>query len=106
MSTVTVNDAVFEELVLKSDLPVLVDYWAPWCGPCKMIAPILEEVAKEMSGKITVAKMNVEENPVVPSQYGIRNIPTLIIYKNGEPVSTQVGGVPKQKIVDWINSNL
>ncbi len=106
MSTVTVNDAVFEELVLKSDLPVLVDYWAPWCGPCKMIAPILEEVAKEMSGKITVAKMNVEENPVVPSQYGIRNIPTLIIYKKGEPVSTQVGGVPKQKIVDWINSNL
>lgn len=106
MALKEISDETFEQEVLKSSQPVLVDFWAAWCGPCKMIAPFLEEIAEEMSEKIKLVKLNVEEHPMTPSQYGVRNIPTLKIFKDGAEVSTQVGGVPKQKIVDWINENI
>jgi len=90
-----VNDGDFEEVVLKSKLPVLVDFWAPWCGPCHMIAPVLEELAEEYEGRAIVAKMNVDENPTTPSSYGIMGIPTLIVFKDGVEVDRVVGAVPK-----------
>ncbi len=98
----TVTDSSFSEDVLKSSLPVLVDFWAPWCGPCRMIAPILDEISQELQGKVKIAKMNVDENTVTPSQYGVSSIPTLILFKNGKPFSTKIGGVPKSKLLEWI----
>ncbi|MFN3884121.1 MAG: thioredoxin TrxA [Rhodocyclaceae bacterium] len=101
-----VTDASFKSDVLESPIPVLVDYWAEWCGPCKMIAPILDEVAKEYSGRLKVAKLNIDENPKTPGEYGIRGIPTLILYKNGNVEATKVGALSKSQLAAFIDSNL
>jgi thioredoxin 1 len=101
-----VSDASFETDVLKSDHPVLVDYWAEWCGPCRMIAPILDEVAGDYKGKLTVAKLNVDENQATPAKYGIRGIPTLMLFKNGAVVGTKVGALSKSQLTAFIDSNI
>lgn len=101
-----VTDAAFEQEVLQSTTPVLVDYWAEWCGPCKMIAPILDEVSQAYEGRLTVAKMNVDENSQVPAKLGIRGIPTLMIFKGGELVATKVGALPKAQLTAFIDSHL
>ena len=103
---VHVTDASFEEEVLKAQGPVLVDYWAEWCGPCKMIAPILDEVAREYDGKLKVAKLNIDQNEATPPKFGIRGIPTLMIFKNGELASRQVGAAPKAKLEQWITASV
>lgn len=100
------SDAEFEDKVLQSDVPVLVDYWAEWCGPCKMIAPVLEEIASEYSGRLQVAKLNIDENPATPPRYGIRGIPTLMLFKNGNVEATKVGAVSKSQLAAFIDSNL
>ena len=100
------SDSAFEADVLKSASPVLVDYWAEWCGPCRMIAPILDEVSKEYQGKITVAKLNVDENQTTPAKYGIRGIPTLMMFKDGALVGTKVGALSKSQLTAFIDSNL
>ena len=101
-----VNDANFKMEVLDSGTPVLVDYWAEWCGPCKMIAPILEEVAKEYGDKLRVAKLNIDENPKTPGEYGIRGIPTLILFKGGNVEATKIGALSKSQLTAFIDSNL
>ena len=101
-----VSDASFESDVLKADGPVLVDFWAEWCGPCKQIAPVLDEIQSEMGEKITVAKMNIDENMATPSEYGVRAIPTLLLFKDGQVASQQVGGHAKSKLVSWINETI
>ncbi|MBH32084.1 MAG: thiol reductase thioredoxin [Gammaproteobacteria bacterium] len=101
-----ITDADYQDKVIKSEKPILVDYWAEWCGPCKMIAPILEEVANELSDKIIIGKMNVDENPQTPPTLGIRGIPTLMLYKNGEVVATQVGAVSKADLLKIIEDNI
>ncbi len=98
-----VSDTSFETDVLKSKEPVLVDFWAEWCGPCRQVAPVLEEVAGELRGKIKIVKLNVDESPQTASKYGVMSIPTLMIFKNGEMASRQIGSAPKAKIVKWIN---
>ncbi len=105
-SSTAVTDATFDSDVIKAEEPVVVDFWAEWCGPCKMISPALEEIAAEMNGKVRIAKMNVDENQDTVMKYGIRSIPTLIMFKNGEPAATQVGAAPKGKLVDWIKSSI
>lgn len=102
---VYVTDDSFEQDVLKSDIPVLVDYWAEWCGPCKMIAPILEEIVAEYAGKVKIAKLNIDENPNTPPKFGIRGIPTLMLFKNGEVEATKVGALSKSQLTAFINSN-
>jgi thioredoxin 1 len=102
MSSVKVTDESFESDVLKADGPVLVDFWAEWCGPCKQIAPALEQIADEFAGKVTVAKLNIEESPTTPSRYGVRGIPTMMLFKGGQMSSMKVGAMPKQKIVEWL----
>jgi len=102
---IAVTDATFEEDVLKSDVPVLVDFWAEWCGPCKMIAPILEEIAVEYDGKIRIAKLNIDENPATPPRYGIRGIPTLMLFKAGNVEATKVGAVSKSQLSAFLDSN-
>ena len=101
-----VTDDSFEADVLKSDVPVLVDYWAEWCGPCKAIAPLLDEVAREYSGKITVAKVNVDENQQIPQKYGIRGIPTLMLFKGGNIEATKVGALSKSQLTAFLDSNI
>ncbi len=101
-----VSDASFEADVLKSDTPVLVDYWAEWCGPCKMIAPVLDDVAKAYDGKLRIAKVNVDENRDVPTRFGIRGIPTLMLFKGGELAATKVGAVNKAQLTAFIDSHL
>jgi thioredoxin 1 len=103
---IAVSDASFDTDVLQADKPVLVDFWAEWCGPCKMIAPALEEMAKEKGDKLTIAKVNIDENPSTPSKYGVRGIPTLILFKDGEVAATKVGAVPKGQLNDWLEQVL
>jgi thioredoxin 1 len=101
-----VSDANFEADVLKSSGPVLVDFWAEWCGPCKAIAPALEEIARDMDGKITIAKVNIDENPMSPTKYGVRSIPTLMLFKDGKVAATKIGALPKSALVSWVQSVL
>ncbi len=103
---IELSDDTFEEEVLKSDLPVLVDYWAEWCGPCKMIAPVLEEIVDDYAGRLKIAKLNIDDNPDTPPAYGIRGIPTLMLFKNGEVEATKVGAVSKSQLTAFIDSNL
>ncbi|HQU17128.1 MAG: thioredoxin [Chromatiales bacterium 21-64-14] len=103
---VYVTDDSFESDVLKSATPVLVDYWADWCGPCKMIAPILDEIAQEYAGKLRIAKLNIDENPATPPKYGIRGIPTLMLFKDGNVEATKVGAVSKSQLAAFLDSNL
>lgn len=103
---VKLSDDNFEEEVLKAGDPVLVDYWAEWCGPCKMIGPILEEVSEEFDGKVRIAKLNIDDNPNTPPKFGIRGIPTLMLFKDGAVEATKVGAVSKSELVAFINNNL
>ena len=100
------TDAGFESDVLKSNQPVLVDYWAEWCGPCKMIAPFLDELAADKAGKLTVAKVNIDENPQTPRKYGVRGIPTMILFKGGQVAAQKIGALPKSKLYEWVDSVL
>ena len=106
MSTISVSDDSFERDVLKSERPVVVDFWAEWCGPCKQIAPALDDISAEMAEKITVAKVNIDDNPGIPAKYGVRGIPTLMLFKNGEVASMKVGALPKGKIQEWIEESI
>lgn len=103
---VYVTDDTFADEVLKSDVPVLVDYWAEWCGPCKQIAPVLDDIAQEYEGRLKIAKLNVDENPGTPPKYGIRGIPTLMLFKEGEVEATKVGALAKSQLTAFIDSNL
>ncbi|GBR07631.1 thioredoxin TrxA [Gluconacetobacter sp. 1b LMG 1731] len=105
-NTVAVSDATFESDVLKAEGPVLVDFWAEWCGPCKMIAPALEEIGAEFKGKLTVAKVNIDDNPNTPNAYAVRGIPTLILFKDGKPAATKVGALPKSQLKEWVKSSI
>lgn len=105
-STSKVTDASFETDVLKANGPVLVDFWAEWCGPCKQIAPALDDLARDMAGQVTVAKVNVDENPSIPTKYGVRGIPTLILFKGGQVAATKIGMLPKTKLYEWVKSVL
>lgn len=106
MPTKAVTDANFETEVLGADKPVLVDFWAEWCGPCKMIGPSLEEISDELGDKVTITKLNIDENPDAPGKYGVRGIPTMILFKNGEPAATKVGAEPKGRLKAWLEGEL
>jgi len=105
-STIAVSDDSFETEVLKSDTPVLVDFWAEWCGPCKMIGPALEELAGEMGERVTIAKVNIDDNPGVPMKYGVRGIPTLMLFKDGQVAATKIGAASKNALYQWVESVL
>jgi len=106
MATKTVTDSSFQQDVLSADKPVLVDFWAEWCGPCRMIAPALEELSSELGDRVTIAKLNIDDNPDAPAKYGVRGIPTMILFKNGEPAATKVGAEPKSRIQGWLEGVL
>ena len=106
MATKAVTDLSFKSDVIDADKPVLVDFWAEWCGPCKMIGPALEEISEELADKVTIAKINIDENPDAPGRYGARGIPTMILFKNGEAAATKVGAAPKSALKGWIESVL
>ena len=106
MATVKVDKNNFEADVLQSNEPVVVDFWAEWCGPCKMIAPALEEISQEMGGKVKIAKLNIDENPELAAQFGVRSIPTLMMFKAGEVADMKVGAAPKTALSSWINGNV
>lgn len=101
-----VSDKDFEEEVINSDLPVLVDFWAEWCGPCRMLTPVLEQLSGEMAGKVKIMKMDIDDNPDTPSRLGVRGIPTMILFKNGQQVAVKVGAVPKNVLQDWLNNSM
>ena len=102
MATVKITDESFEKDVLQSSRPVLVDFWAEWCGPCKQIAPALEQISDELASQVIVAKLNIEDSPTTPSRYGVRGIPTMMLFKDGQMASMKVGAMPKQKILEWL----
>jgi len=106
MATVKVSDDSFETDVLKAEGPVLVDFWAEWCGPCKQIAPALDEIAQELDGKLQVAKLNIDDNPMTPGKYGVRGVPTLMLFRNGKVAATRVGAMPKSKILEWLGETV
>ncbi|MCL6607391.1 MAG: thioredoxin TrxA [Geminicoccaceae bacterium] len=106
MSVLHASDTSFEKDVLKADKPVVVDFWAEWCGPCKMIAPYLDDIAAELGDRVRIVKINIDENPLTPTKYGVRGIPTLMIFKNGAAVATKVGALPKRQLQDWIEQSL
>ncbi len=106
MATKKITDGSFKDDVLSASGPVLVDFWAEWCGPCKMIGPSLEELSEEFGEKVTIAKLNIDENPDAPAQYGVRGIPTMILFKGGVPAATKVGAAPKNQLKGWIESAL
>ncbi|KTE41936.1 MULTISPECIES: thioredoxin TrxA [unclassified Sphingopyxis] len=106
MGTKAITDASFQSDVLDSDTPVLVDFWAEWCGPCKMIGPALEEISDELAGKVVIAKINIDDHPEAPGKYGVRGIPTMILFKNGEIADTKVGAAPKSALKGWLESAL
>ena len=106
MATKTISDSSFEADVLSADGPVLVDFWAEWCGPCKMIGPSLEEISEELGEKVTIAKLNIDENPDAPARYGVRGIPTMILFKNGAAAATKVGAAPKSQLKGWLEGEL
>ena len=106
MTVITTSDTSFEADVLKSPVPVVVDFWAEWCGPCKMIAPYLEELAADKSELLVVAKVNIDDNPLTPTKYGVRGIPTLMLFRNGEIAATKVGAMPKTKLYEWVEESM
>jgi thioredoxin len=104
MTTKPVSDDTFDTDVLKADGAVLVDFWAEWCGPCKMISPALEEIAKELDGRVTIAKVNIDDNPLTPQKYGVRGIPTLMLFRDGQVAATKVGALAKNQLQEWVES--
>ena len=106
MTTKNISDDSFDQEVLKSSNLVLVDFWAEWCGPCKMIAPALEEISEEMNKNLEIKKLNIDDNPKTPQEYGVRGIPTLILFKNGEKISEKIGVLPKSKIAEWVQESI